>query len=70
METCHDNSEYCLIADYDEHRRVVISVDSLHRHVDNPSQEVGQQKEEQRIVVDSLDEIRTPVHGAGLQGLQ
>ena len=59
-----------MVADYDEHRRVFLGVDGLYRHVNQPGQEVGQKEEEQRIVVDSLDEIRTPVHGAGLQGLQ
>ena len=69
VKTCHDNSKYCLVADYYEHRCVVLGVDGLHRDVDQSSQQVSQQEEEQWIVVNSLDKIRTPVHGAGLRSL-
>ena len=58
-----------MVADNNEHSRVVLRVDGLHRDVDQPGHQVGQQEEEQRVVVNSLDKVRTPVYGAGLQSL-
>ena len=59
-----------MVADNNEHCRVVLGVDGLHCDVDQPGHQVGQQEEEQRVIVNSLDKVWTPVHGACLQSLR